>query len=142
MLDAGSGSFAKVTFIMTKQIKSFRDLDVYQRSYRVMLIVMGEIVKKLPAEEKYNLTDQCRRACQAIPRLIVEGYGKRHQDRGFHKYIYDALAESNEMIVSLEQVRDLYPQYVDMVICKRLIVTYEVLSKQLYNLGKTWKTFS
>jgi len=122
-------------------IKSFRDLEVYQRSYRAMKIVMEGIVKKLPDEERYNLTDQCRRACQAIPRLIAEGYAKRHQARGFHKYIYDAMAESNEMVVSLEQVRDLYLSYVDAITCKRFIKTYEVIGKQLYRLGESWKNF-
>ena len=99
----------EVIFETKKDIASFRDLDVYQRSYRAMLITMREIVKKLPPEEKYNLADQGRRACQAIPRLIAEGYAKRHQLRGFHKYIDDAMAEANEMVVTLEQVRDIYP---------------------------------
>jgi len=115
-------------------IQTFRDLDVYQRSYRVMTITMKEVVKKLPNEERYNLGDQCRRACQAVPRLIAEGYAKRHQQRGFHKYLDDALAESNEMMVSVEQAKDLYPEYVDEKICKRLILTYEVIAKQLYRL--------
>ena len=120
---------------------SFRDLEVYQRSYRVMRIVMEEIVNKLPPEEKYNLSDQCRRACQAIPRLIAEGYAKRHQVRGFHKYIDDAMAESNEMAVSLEQANDLYSAYIDIIICKRLIKTYEVIGRQLYCLSRSWRNF-
>ncbi len=125
-----------------KSIASFRDLEVYQRSYRAMKITMDEIVRKLPNEEKYNLTDQCRQACQAIPRLIAEGYAKRHQVRGFHKYIDDAMAEANEMVVSLEQVKDLYPKYVDLIICKRLIKTYDVVARQLYCLGQSWENFS
>ncbi|HBU06568.1 MAG TPA: four helix bundle protein [Candidatus Magasanikbacteria bacterium] len=126
----------------SKVISGFRDLDVYQRSYRVMKITMDEVVKKLPIEEKYNLSSQCRRACQAVPRLIAEGYAKRHQVRGFHKYIDDAMAESNEMMVSIEQVKDLYPEYVDIIICKRLILTYEVISKQLYRLAQSWNNVS
>lgn len=124
-----------------KGTASFRDLEVYQRSYRAMLIMMKEIVKKLPVEERYNLVDQARRACQAIPRLIAEGYAKRHQGRGFQKYLDDAIAESNEMVVTLEQVRDLYGNYVDMTICKRLIKTYEVIGKQLYCLRQAWRSF-
>jgi len=102
---------------------------------------MQEIVPRLPVEEKYNLTDQIRRASQSVPRLIGEGYGKRHQKRGFQKYLSDAMGESNEMIISLEQVRDLYGSCVDRVTCKRLILTYEVISKQLYTLEKKWKSF-
>jgi len=123
-------------------IKNFKDLDVYQRSYRVMIIVMDEVVSNLPIEEKYNLIDQCRRACQAIPRLIAEGYAKRHQKRGFHKYIDDAMAEINEMEVSVQEAWDLYPDYLDEVTCKRIVKTYNVIGRQLYKLREVWKTFS
>ncbi len=91
-----------------KPIKSFKDLDVYQNSYKSMLVVMKEIIPQLPESEKYDLKDQLSRACKAIPRLIAEGYAKRHQKAGFQKYLDDAMAECNETIVSLEQSRDLY----------------------------------
>lgn len=63
-----------------KPIVSFRDLDVYQLS----------------------------RSTKAIPRLIAEGYAKRHQKLGFQKYLDDAMAESNETIVGIEMCRDIY----------------------------------
>ncbi len=66
-----------------KRITSFKDLEVYQSSYNSMLIVMKEIVPKLPENEKYDLKDQLSRACKTIPRLIAEGYAKRHQRAGF-----------------------------------------------------------
>ena len=90
-----------------KRITSFKDLEVYQNSYNAMLTVMKEIVPKLPDSEKYDLRDQLSRACKAIPRLIAEGYAKRHQKAGFQKYIDDAMGECNEMVVSLCQARDI-----------------------------------
>ena len=89
-------------------IKSFRDLDVYQNAYKAMLIVMREILPKLPDSEKYDLRDQLSRSCKAIPRLIAEGFAKKHQKAGFQKYIDDAMAECNETMVSIEQARDIY----------------------------------
>jgi four helix bundle protein len=74
-----------------KRITTFRDLEVYQNSYKAMLIVMKEIVPKLPHSEKHDLVNQLRRSCKAIPRLIAEGYAKRHQKAGFQKYIDDAM---------------------------------------------------
>jgi hypothetical protein len=38
-----------------KPIRSFKDLEVYQNSYKAMLIVMKQIVPKLPEAEKYDL---------------------------------------------------------------------------------------
>lgn len=124
-----------------KRIVSFRDLDVYQNSYKAMLIVMKEIVPKLPDSEKYDLKDQLSRACKAIPRLIAEGYAKRHQKAGFQKYLDDSMSECNEMVVSLSQCRDIYPTYINVNGCDELIDVYDKTGRQLYRLGDAWTKF-
>ena len=125
-----------------KIIRSFQDLDVYQSTYKAMLKVFEHILPKLPKEEQYDLKDQLRRSVKAIPRLIAEGHSKRHQKKGFQKYIDDALAESNETIVSLSQARDLYLTYIDDKLCSELIDTYDKSSRQLYNLALAWDKFN
>lgn len=125
-----------------KTIKSFHDLDVYQNTYKAMLTVFKFILPKLPKEEEYDLKDQLRRSVKAIPRLIAEGHSKRHQKRGFQKYLDDAMAESNETIVSLSQARDLYPGNIDIDLCNKLIDTYDKSSRQLYKLSLAWSEFS
>ncbi len=123
-------------------IKSFHDLDVYQGTYKAMLAVFTHILPKLPKEEEYDLKNQLRRSSKAIPRLIAEGHSKRHQRKGFQKYLDDAMAESNETIVSLSQARDLYARYVDVNVCNELIDSYDKASRQLYNLSLAWTKFS
>lgn len=125
-----------------KKIRSFKDLDVYQNSYAAMLKVHGEIIPKLPKEEEYDLKSQLRRSTKSIPRLIAEGHSKRHQRRGFQKYIDDALAESNETIVSLQQVHDLYPSHIDTALCRQLMDDYDKISRQSYNLALSWDNFN
>ena len=127
--------------IEKKRITSFRDLEVYQNTYKSMLIVMKEIVIKLPDSEKYDLRNQLSRACKSIPRLIAEGYAKRHQKAGFQKYIDDAMGECNEMVVSLSQCRDIYPAYVSVKRCDELIDIYDKSGRQLYKLGNSWTNF-
>lgn len=122
-------------------IRSFRDLDVYQNTYKSMLVVMREVVPKLPHSEKYDLKDQLSRSCKAIPRLIAEGYAKRHQRAGFQKYLDDAMAECNETVVSLEQCKDLYLRSVDVSVCEELIKSYDVSGRQLYRLSESWSRF-
>mgnify|MGYP001582130648 CR=1 FL=1 len=124
-----------------KPIRSFLDLEVYQNSYAASLEVNQKVLPKLPKEEQYDLTDQLRRASKAIPRLIAEGYSKKHQNKGFQKYLDDALAESNEMIVCLSHTRDLYSTYVDPKLSERLIEIYDKSSRQIYNLAKSWRNF-
>lgn len=117
-------------------IKSFRDLIVYQNAYRAMMDVMKNVIPRIPETEKYDLTDQIRRACKAIPRLIAEGYAKRHQKAGFQKYIDDAMAECNEMIVSLEQAKDIY--HIDSSLISKLVNVYDITGRQLYKLSESW----
>ena len=124
-----------------KPIRSFRDLEVYQNTYKASLEVIGKIVPKLPKEERYDLADQLRRSSKAIPRLIVEGYSKKHQNKGFQKYLDDAIGESNETIVSLSHARDLYPNFVDPKLCDELIVMYDRSSRQMFNLAAAWRDF-
>jgi four helix bundle protein len=79
--------------------KNFRNLDVYQGSYLASIKIMTKIIPKLPDIERNDLRNQMSRSCKAIPRLIAEGYAKKHQKKGFQKYLDDANGESNEMIV-------------------------------------------
>jgi len=145
---AGNGRAARIgirTTVMDddkKAITSFHDLDVYQNSYKAMLTVFKHILPKLPKEEEYDLKDQLRRSAKAIPRLIAEGHSKRHQKKGFQKYLDDAMTESNETIVSLSQARDLYPAYVSIDVCNELVDTYDKTSRQLYKLSVAWSKFS
>ena len=127
--------------VAKKKITSFRDLEVYQDSYSAMLKVMNEIIHKLPESEKYDLKDQLSRASKSIPRLIAEGYAKRHQRAGFQKYLDDAMAESNEMVVSLSQARDLYPKHVSVTLCDDLVRSYDKTGRQLYKLAEAWTRF-
>ena len=122
-----------------KRITSFKDLEVYRNTYEAMLIAMGKIVPKLPTSEKYDLADQISRACKSAPRLIAEGYAKRHQKAGFQKYLDDAMAECNETIVSLEQCRDIYNLNPEVI--NQLVDIYDKSARQLYKLSMAWTKF-
>lgn len=120
-------------------IKSFRDLEVYQNAYKASVIISKDILPKLPTKEKFGLTDQLSRSSKAIPRLIAEGYAKKHQKYGFQKYLDDAIGECNETIVSLEHVKDIYG--IEPELCNQLIDLYGKTSRQLYKLAEAWNKF-
>jgi four helix bundle protein len=120
-----------------KIIRSFKDLIVFKNTYEAMLKVMKELIPFLPESEKYDLKSQLSRSCNAIPRLIAEGYAKRHQKAGFQTYIDDAMGECNETIVSIEQVKDIYE--IKVSVCNELIQVYDISGRQLYRLGESWQ---
>jgi four helix bundle protein len=124
-----------------KSITSFRDLEVYQNSYKACIEVMKRIIPNLPDSEKFDLKKQLSSSVKAIPRLIAEGYAKRHQKYGFQKYLDDAMAECNETIVGIEMCKDIFGKYIDMKLCEELVSIYDVCGRQLYRLREAWGRF-
>lgn len=123
-----------------KPIRGYKDLDVYNSSYDVAILVAKKILPKLPESEKYDLRDQVSRSTKAVPRLIAEGFAKKHQKLGFQKYLDDAMTEANETMVGLEQIRDIYNIEPDL--CTELVNRYEIIAKQLFNLAVAWSKFT
>jgi four helix bundle protein len=119
--------------------RSFRDLDVYQTVYQSCIVVMRELLPYLPPQEKFDLRDQLSRACKAVPRLLAEGYAKKHQRQGFQKYIDDAMGECNECIVCIEQIKDIY--MANSKLCDELITAYDRSARQLFCLAEAWDSF-
>ncbi len=124
-----------------KTIKSFHDLKIYQNLYKAMIIVLNDIIPKLPREERYDLVDEMRRACKAGPALIAEGFAKRYQKKNWQKYINDTMGECNEMVHHLSVCIDVYSKFIDKEICKKVIDIYDTSCKQLTCLGKSWQNF-
>ena len=56
---------------------SFEDLEVYKaaREFRKRIY---QLIKELPAEEKYNLASQMRRAALSLTNNLGEGHGRYH----------------------------------------------------------------
>ena len=57
-------------------IKNYKELKVWQKSYRLCLEVY-RVTKGFPKEELYGLTSQMRSAALSIPCNIAEGYGRK-----------------------------------------------------------------
>jgi len=74
--------------------KSFKDLIVWQKAYRLVLEVY-KITKDFPKSETYGLAQQMRRAAVSLPSNIAEGYGRRHKTeyKQFLSIAYGSLLE-------------------------------------------------
>lgn len=61
---------------MASTIKTYRDLIVWQRSMELVSAVYRATVT-MPAEERFGLTSQMRRAAISIPSNIAEGFSRQ-----------------------------------------------------------------
>jgi four helix bundle protein len=57
-------------------IERFEQLDVWQRAHQLVLTIY-RITTAFPAEERFGLTSQMRRAAVSVPAIIAEGFKRR-----------------------------------------------------------------
>lgn len=118
-------------------IRSFRDLEVYQRGMR-LLKPIHEIVLRFPDYEKFDLATQLRRAAKSVPANIAEGYAKRRSAKEFRAYLANAMGSATEMEVHLEIAREL--GYISPERCAELVGEYQILARQLFRLIEKWRS--
>jgi len=109
-------------------IQSYHDLDVYKRSYRLVLDI-HRISFTLPKVERYELSSQIRRSAVSIPLNIAEGYGRKDTKAEFKHFLRNSLGSCNEVQVLLNMLKDL--GYIDENIYVSLKDEYDILGKQL-----------
>lgn len=74
---------------------NYQDLKVWQKAMDLTVEVYS-LVKLLPKEETYALSDQIRRAVVSIPSNIAEGHG-RNSDKDFIKFLSIARGSLHEL---------------------------------------------
>jgi four helix bundle protein len=84
---------------------SFRDLEVWQESMRLVEDVY-RITRRFPADERFGLTSQIRRAAISIASNIGEG-GRRKRRKAHLNHLDIALGSQGEVDVQLEIARRL-----------------------------------
>ncbi|MFK7936514.1 MAG: four helix bundle protein [Saprospiraceae bacterium] len=77
---------------------NFRDLIAYQKAFKLAMDIF-HISKTFPAEEKFSLTDQIRRASRSVCSCIGESYGKRRYPKHFISKLSDGDSENTETSV-------------------------------------------
>src|SRR6266478_6608238 len=84
-----------------KPIRHFRDLDVYQNALAAGLLVY-DLSKKFPSEERCSLTDQIRRSSRPVCANIAEAWRKRRYAAAFVSKLSDSEGEAAETQVHIE----------------------------------------
>lgn len=81
---------------MTREsFKNHKDLEVYKMSFESAMLIF-ELSKKFPQEERYSLTDQIRRSSRSVCANLAEACRKRRYEGAFIAKLSDSEAEAAE----------------------------------------------
>ena len=113
-------------------VRSFEELEVFQRAYKVSLEVHRQSLT-FPEIEQRALGDQVRRASKSIPANLAEGFGKQRLSKAeFKRFLMMAIGSADEMRVWVRYCYDL--GYVDEATWSRWRDTYQEIAKMLQGL--------
>ncbi len=115
------------------KIQDHRDLIVWQKAMDTAMRVF-EVTKAFPAEERYSLTDQMRRASRSVAAQIAEGWRRRRYRAAFINKLNEAEGEAAEMQTHIEIARRC--NYLDDKTAAELDAACEELISMLVSMSK------
>lgn len=86
-------------------MQDFRKLDVWKKSHALTLRVYA-VTRAFPADERYGLTSQIRRAAASIPANIAEGCGRSSQGQ-MRQFFQVSSGSASELEYHILLARDL-----------------------------------
>ena len=118
-------------FQIMSKIGSFKELIVYQKSYKLAMEIF-EISKNFPKEEKYSLSDQIRRLSRSVTACIGESWAKRRYVKSFVNKLTDSLGEEYETEVWIDSSKDC--KYITDETHGKLLNEYDEVRKMLISM--------
>jgi four helix bundle protein len=117
---------------MEKEIKSFRDLIIWQRGINLVKEVYEE-TRNFPKQELYGLTSQIRRSAISIPSNVSEGHTRQHRAE-FRQFLSMALGSLAELETQIIISREL--NYISSEKSEKVIDQIDSLGKMIRGLMK------
>lgn len=115
-----------------KKFQTFRDLRVWQESYK-LAVGIYKIAEKFPKHELYGLSSQMTRAAVSVSSNIAEGYGRKtSKDKNqFYVMANGSLTELENQLLIAQGVG-----YIDKPMLSRVMEQCHIVHKMLYGLQK------
>lgn len=121
-----------------KDLKHFRDLDVYQCAFQASMKIF-EITKSFPLDERYSLVDQIRRSSRSVCSNLAEAWRKRKYKAVFVNKLTDSMQEASETQCWLEF--SLSCNYIDQNTFSELDSEYEKIIAMLNSMEMNSEKF-
>ena len=112
-----------------KELKSFRDLIVWQIASKLARDIATKLVPLFPKQEQYRLGDQIIRASRSVPSQIAEGFRKVSL-REKHRFYEIAATSNDETENHLNEARNnnyiddkVYKNYMNRIVRVRILLS-------------------
>ena len=117
---------------MGAAFKSYRDLEVWQRSMQLAKRIY-QVTQSFPNDERFGLTNQLRRASVSVPSNLAGGHA-RFGAGEFSRFISIAMGSVAEIETQILLSTEL--GYVKAGLSSELMVDLETIGKMLRGLAK------
>ena len=87
------------------RVRKYWDYDVWQKAHQLTLDVY-DLTRAFPADERFGLTAQMRRAMVSVEANVAEGSG-RTSEKDFSRFLDIAIGSANEVECQARIARDL-----------------------------------
>ena len=134
-------AYYKKPFIPKKPVRTFRDLEVYQKTVECAVLISKDVIPQL-LKHKYSYTERLGDCALAVPLQIAEAHSVRFADFALGVgYLEKAMSGSNKMVVYLEHAKGLYGSKLDIELIDDLTGRYADARIKMFRLEKSWKRF-
>ena len=120
-------------------VKSFRDLEVYQRTIQLYSEITNlEFLNKKSSEKD---KEQIKEIAESIPKLIAESYGDKFDSKPLaNQKLTQAVTLTTNIITKLDLLREQHKESQDnKEILDRLLTNYQRQKLKILNLRKAWQ---
>lgn len=118
-------------------IQSYKDLEVYKRSFKVAMDIYW-LTKDFPKEEIYSLTSQITRSSRSISANITEGWAKRQYESIFKQHLVHSLGSCAETENWFRFALEC--KYIDQKSFDQYADELNQIGKMLTKLHQNWKS--
>lgn len=130
--------YTRDRFRVRSPIKSFRDLEVYQKT-----IQLSEELTNLPFLNKKELQkdiEETKILAEKIPKLIAESYGDRFDSKELaFKKITEAITLITNVITKIDLFRAKFSENRESKeILDKLLTRYQTQKRKVLNLRRAW----
>jgi len=131
----------KRQFFPKKPVRSFRDLEVYQKMMECSVILVKDI-RPVLVKLKYPFLENMVNCAMSIPLYIGESHSLRFSDFKLAVATLEkAMTGCNKMIIYLEQAVGIYGAKIKIDLAEDLMRRYIETRGRIFRLEKSWKKY-